>query len=54
MPLALPREICDSEHLCNAAGGSGSAYIYGFCDRNWRPDFTEQVMYGTSGMCTSL
>jgi 20S proteasome subunit beta 1 len=23
-------------------GGSGSAYIYGFCDRNWRPDFSEQ------------
>lgn len=24
-----------------AIGGSGSAYIYGFCDRFWRPDMTE-------------
>ena len=22
---------------CPCTGGSGSAYIYGFCDRNWRP-----------------
>lgn len=25
-----------------AIGGSGSAYIYGFCDKFWRPDMTEQ------------
>lgn len=23
-------------------GGSGSAYIYGFCDRNWKPDMTAE------------
>lgn len=23
-------------------GGSGSAYIYGFCDKSWRPDMTEE------------
>ena len=23
------------------AGGSGSAYIYGFCDKNWRPGMSE-------------
>ncbi len=28
--------------LCCVAGGSGSAYIYGFCDKNWKPDFTEE------------
>lgn len=26
---------------CHVAGGSGSAYIYGFCDRNWRPGMSE-------------
>jgi 20S proteasome alpha/beta subunit len=24
-----------------AIGGSGSAYIYGFCDKYWRPDMSE-------------
>ncbi len=24
-----------------AIGGSGSAYIYGFCDKFWRPDMSE-------------
>ncbi len=24
-----------------AIGGSGSAYIYGFCDKFWRPNMTE-------------
>lgn len=23
------------------AGGSGSAYIYGYCDKNWRPGMSE-------------
>jgi 20S proteasome subunit beta 1 len=23
-------------------GGSGSSYIYGFCDANWKPDMTEE------------
>ena len=23
-------------------GGSGSGYIYGFCDKNWRPGMTEE------------
>lgn len=23
-------------------GGSGSSYIYGFCDKNWRPGMTEE------------
>lgn len=23
-------------------GGSGSTYIYGFCDANWREDMTEE------------
>ena len=27
--------------LGNYAGGSGSAYIYGFCDKNWRPGMSE-------------
>lgn len=27
---------------CWVAGGSGSAYIYGFCDRNWRPGMSEE------------
>lgn len=27
--------------FCYVAGGSGSAYIYGFCDRNWRPGMSE-------------
>ena len=22
-------------------GGSGSAYIYGFCDKNWKPGMSE-------------
>jgi 20S proteasome subunit beta 1 len=25
-----------------AIGGSGSTYIYGFCDANWREDMSEQ------------
>jgi 20S proteasome subunit beta 1 len=25
-----------------AIGGSGSTYIYGYCDANWRPNMTEQ------------
>ncbi len=25
-----------------AIGGSGSTYIYGFCDSNWREGFTEE------------
>ena len=26
----------------NHSGGSGSAYIYGFCDENWKPDMSEE------------
>ena len=24
------------------AGGSGSAYIYGYCDKHWSPSFSEE------------
>ena len=36
------RQCCHGVTLHHYLGGSGSAYIYGFCDKNWRPDFTEQ------------
>ena len=38
----LFRRCCHDLNLHHYLGGSGSAYIYGFCDKNWRPDFTEQ------------
>jgi hypothetical protein len=28
--------------LAHVAGGSGSAYIYGFCDKYWRPGMSEE------------
>ena len=29
-----------------AIGGSGSTYIYGFCDANWKEDMTEEEGIG--------
>ena len=36
-----------------ASGGSGSTYIYGFVDSNYRPDFTaeECVDFIRKGLC---
>lgn len=35
-------------------GGSGSSYIYGFCDANWKPDMTEEEAKNFVAQAVSL